>query len=101
CREAKAYLKGIIKGTIELSILHLKYHVIVLPGADNVNAETIFNSMYSQSEFYDYENEPEEHEAYHFTQIVWKKTTRVGFALLFKKNTYYFSALYEPIGNIE
>ena len=64
------------------------------------NAEYICNKWYDESKNYNYNEKKFQEEKIHFTQIVWKETSQVGFGFALNNNNLCSVALYYPAGNI-
>ena len=75
--------------------------VNIYNGDKKISPEEISKEWYNENKFYNYDNDKFQKNAIHFTQIVWKNTTEVGFAFTSKKSKKCIGvALYYPAGNI-
>ncbi|XP_002164046.1 uncharacterized protein LOC100200105 isoform X1 [Hydra vulgaris] len=66
-------------------------------GSDCVRAS---NSWYSEIKSYSYNNPTFSSRTGHFTQLVWKSSTKVGFGISFKGSSVIVVAQYSPAGNV-
>ena len=69
------------------------------------NAEDIFNLMLKEGKNYDFNSNNFSKETGHFTQMIWKETTDIGFGFWENKNKndankYCSVILYYPTGNV-
>ena len=69
------------------------------------NAEDIFNLMLKEGKNYDFNSNNFSKETGHFTQMIWKETTDIGFGFWENKNKndankYCAVILYYPTGNV-
>ena len=62
--------------------------------------EDICQKWYDENSNYKYGSDKFQKDAIHFTQMIWKKTKKVGFAFNKKNKNCYGVALYYPAGNI-
>ena len=75
--------------------------VNIYNGDKKISPEDICKEWYNENKFYNYDIDKFQKKAIHFTQIVWKNTTEVGFAFTSKKSKKCIGvALYYPAGNI-
>ncbi|XP_065662504.1 uncharacterized protein LOC100200105 isoform X2 [Hydra vulgaris] len=66
-------------------------------GSDCVRAS---NSWYSEIKSYSYSKPTFSSSTGHFTQLVWKSSTKVGFGISFKGSSVIVVAQYSPAGNV-
>ena len=64
------------------------------------NAKYICNKWYDECKNYNYNEEKYQEGKTHFTQIVWKETSQVGFGFVLNNNNLCSVALYYPAGNV-
>jgi len=64
------------------------------------NAEYICNRWYNECENYNYNEKKYQEGKIHFTQIIWKETSQVGFGFVLNNNNLCSVALYYPAGNV-
>ena len=63
--------------------------------------EEIFEMWSQEGKYYNFNTKKYSRKACHFTQIIWKETTDLGFGFWFdeEKDEYYTVILYYPPGN--
>ncbi|KAG0426079.1 hypothetical protein HPB47_017340 [Ixodes persulcatus] len=68
-----------------------------------LDAQTPVDSWYSEIKDYDYANPESSSDATHFTQVVWKSTTKVGCARskAASRAAYFVVCNYDPSGNLQ
>lgn len=71
---------------------------IAMCGGKKMTGEYMTNMWYDEVKKYKYEN-PTFNGTGHFTQVVWKNTTDVGFGIATKNNEWYAVGNYFPAGN--
>ena len=64
------------------------------------NAEYICNKWYTECKDYNYNENKYQERSLHFTQIVWKETSQVGFGFVLNNENFCSVALYYPAGNV-
>ena len=73
---------------------------LCIGNGENINIEEACNSWYNEKINYNYDLNKYQNKCAHFTQMIWKKTKRIGFGYSKLNNgKSYFLALYSPPGN--
>ncbi|KAF0988379.1 hypothetical protein HZS_3331 [Henneguya salminicola] len=68
----------------------------------NPDGSVVVEAWYTESMDYNYENPSNLHDTDHFTQIVWKSTTEIGYAKMeLTEDHWILLVLYNPKGNID
>lgn len=65
------------------------------------HVEQATQMWYDEIADYDYDNPGFSHRTGHFTQVVWKASTRLGIGYASKGDNHVVVALYDPPGNVE
>uniref|UniRef100_A0A0N5BKX2 SCP domain-containing protein n=1 Tax=Strongyloides papillosus TaxID=174720 RepID=A0A0N5BKX2_STREA len=63
-------------------------------------AATVVKLWYDENEYYDYGSKQYNPKAGHFTQLVWKESTKAGFGVAKGSKGYYVVCKYQPPGNV-
>ena len=73
-------------------------NIYIYKGKD-FNVESMVNAWYDEGKIYDNNSLNYQKNTSHFTQMIWKETSEVGFGFKRRGNIYYGVAFYYPPGN--
>ena len=76
----------------------LGQNIYIYKGKD-FNVEDMCNAWYNEGQQYDNNSLNYQKNTSHFTQMIWKETSEVGFGFKRKGNKHYGVAFYYPPGN--